>query len=251
MRQYPWTCRPELRLGPYVNWWKSFNTVARLPTAHYIFPWNLLSSRETQAFCRTRVAWCIPPARKLICPGDYAPYFIMRRYIYVLPPGRKPSPWYQNKDDRTTPSPSLFSLFFFFPLSFFIHALFPSLWLLPFESLRVCKSARSIVTLDEFTLFFTRDIYFEKGKGYGQATKQRAILFYLRFSFLGKFQVLPLRIVTDYYDVILTGQWKIKMYEFSWMNIFNYARICLQNIWSMRIEEKQIWNICDVAGNIG
>lgn len=119
MRQYPWTCRPELRLGPYVNWWKSFNTVARLPTAHYIFPWNLLSSRETQAFCRTRVAWCIPPARKLICPGDYAPYFIMRRYIYVLPPGRKPSPWYQNKDDRTTPSPSLFSLFFFFsPLLF-------------------------------------------------------------------------------------------------------------------------------------
>lgn len=80
---------------------------------------NLLSSRETQAFCGTRVAWCIPPARKLICPGDYAPYFIMRRYIYIFPPGREPSPCYQNKDDRTTPPPppSLFSFPFFSPLS--------------------------------------------------------------------------------------------------------------------------------------
>lgn len=41
--------RPELRLSPYVNWWKSFNTVAQLPTAHYI-SMNLLSSRETQLF---------------------------------------------------------------------------------------------------------------------------------------------------------------------------------------------------------
>lgn len=96
---------------------------------------KLIVEPRNSAFCRTRVAWCIPPARKLICPGDYAPYFIMRRYIYIFPPGRKPSPCYQNKDDRTT-SPLLLSLLFFssrspfFSPFFFIHALFPSLWLL-------------------------------------------------------------------------------------------------------------------------
>lgn len=105
---------------------------------------NLLSSRETQAFCGTRVAWCIPPARKLICPGDYAPYFIMRRYVYIFPPGREPSPCYQNKDDRTTPPPSfsLFLSFLFPPFSFMrrFHRFDSSI-----ESLRVCKSARSSI----------------------------------------------------------------------------------------------------------
>lgn len=113
---------------------------------------NLLSSRETRAFCGTRVAWCIPPARKLICPGDYAPYFIMRRYIYIFPPGREPSPCYQNKDDRTTPPPLLLSFpFLSFP-PFLIHAPFPSLWLL--HRIITRMQIRPLLDRYEFTLFF-------------------------------------------------------------------------------------------------
>lgn len=87
---------------------------------------KLIVEPRNSAFCRTRVAWCIPPARKLICPGDYAPYFIMRRYIYIFPPGRKPSPCYQNKDDRTTPPPPSLSSFLLFSFSFFLPLLFHS-----------------------------------------------------------------------------------------------------------------------------
>lgn len=128
---------------------------------------NLLSSRETQAFCGTRVAWCIPPARKLICPGDYAPYFIMRRYIYIFPPGREPSPCYQNKDDRTTPPPLLLS----FP---FLSSLFPPFSFMrrfhrfdsSIESLRVCKSARSSIVTSLPFFFYPNLFIFEKNKRY-------------------------------------------------------------------------------------
>lgn len=55
---------------------------------------ELIVEPRNSAFCGTRVAWCIPVARKLICPGDCAPHFIMRRYI---PDGRVTSPENQNK----------------------------------------------------------------------------------------------------------------------------------------------------------
>ena len=53
--------------------------------------------------------------------------------------------------------------------------------------------------------------------------------------------------IYSFYNYLLVD-WSvksIKMYRFSWMNIFNYnnciiTRICLQNIWSICIEEKQI-----------
>lgn len=122
---------------------------------------NLLSSRETRAFCGTRVAWCIPPARKLICPGDYAPYFIMRRYVYIFPPGREPSPCYQNKDDRTTPPPpSLFSFPFFSLPPFLIHAPFPSLWLL--HRIITRMQIRPLLDRYEFTLFFLSEFIYPR-----------------------------------------------------------------------------------------
>lgn len=129
---------------------------------------NLLSSRETQAFCGTRVAWCIPPARKLICPGDYAPYFIMRRYIYIFPPGREPSPCYQNKDDRTTPPPpSLFSFPFFSPLS---HSCAVSIALTPPSNHYAYANPPAPRSLRVYPFFFIRiylssrkdTIFFEK-----------------------------------------------------------------------------------------
>lgn len=46
-----------------------------LPAAHYI-SMNLLSRRETQLFAG-HVLPDVFRARKLICPGDYAPHFIM------------------------------------------------------------------------------------------------------------------------------------------------------------------------------
>lgn len=105
---------------------------------------NLLSSRETQAFCGTRVAWCIPPARKLICPGDYAPYFIMRRYIYIYSlrvVSRRPAIKIKTTE-QPPPSFSLFLSFLFPPFSFMrrFHRFDSSI-----ESLRVCKSARSSI----------------------------------------------------------------------------------------------------------
>lgn len=39
---------------------------------------ELIVEAQNSAFCGTRVAWCIPSSRKLICSGDYAPHFIMR-----------------------------------------------------------------------------------------------------------------------------------------------------------------------------
>lgn len=123
---------------------------------------NLLSSRETQAFCGTRVAWCIPPARKLICPGDYAPYFIMRRYIYIFPPGREPSPCYQNKDDRTTPPPppSLFSFPFFSPLS---HSCAVSIALTPPSNHYAYANPPAPRSLRVYPFFFIR-IYLSSRK---------------------------------------------------------------------------------------
>jgi len=46
-----------------------------LPAAHYI-SMNLLSRRETRLFAG-HVLPDVFQARKLICPGDYAPHFIM------------------------------------------------------------------------------------------------------------------------------------------------------------------------------
>lgn len=71
------------------------------------------------------------------------------------------------------------------------------------ESLHVCKSARSIVTLDEFTLFFfyprhgNGKYYLEKGGGYGSGYVDpsqffRGRIIYLRFS-LRKLLTLLLR----------------------------------------------------------
>lgn len=127
---------------------------------------NLLSSRETQAFCGTRVAWCIPPARKLICPGDYAPYFIMRRYIYIFPPGREPSPCYQNKDDRTTPPPppSLFSFPFFSPLS---HSCAVSIALTPPSNHYAYANPPAPRSLRVYSFFFYPNLFIlEKDKRY-------------------------------------------------------------------------------------
>lgn len=127
---------------------------------------NLLSSRETQAFCGTRVAWCIPPARKLICPGDYAPYFIMRRYIYIFPPGREPSPCYQNKDDRTTPlpPPSLFSFPFFSPLS---HSCAVSIALTPPSNHYAYANPPAPRSLRVYPFFFYPNLFIlEKDKRY-------------------------------------------------------------------------------------
>lgn len=168
---------------------------------------KLIVEPRNSAFCRTRVAWCIPPARKLICPGDYAPYFIMRRYIYIFPPGRKPSPCYQNKDDRTT-SPLLLSLLFFssrspfFSPFFFIHALFPSLWLLHriITRMQICPLDRYPRRVYPF-FFYPRHgngkYYLEKGEGYGSGYVDPSQLFrgriiYLRFS-LRKLLTLLLR----------------------------------------------------------
>lgn len=121
---------------------------------------NLLSSRETQAFCGTRVAWCIPPARKLICPGDYAPYFIMRRYIYIYSlrvVSRRPA--IKIKTTEQPPSSLFLSLFFSFlfpPFSFMrrFHRFDSSI-----ESLRVCKSARSSIVTSLLFFFLSEFIY--------------------------------------------------------------------------------------------
>lgn len=128
---------------------------------------NLLSSRETQAFCGTRVAWCIPPARKLICPGDYAPYFIMRRYIYIYSlrvVSRRPA--IKIKTTEQPPSSLFLSLFFSFlfpPFSFMrrFHRFDSSI-----ESLRVCKSARSSIVTSLPFFFYPNLFILEKDKRY-------------------------------------------------------------------------------------
>lgn len=127
---------------------------------------NLLSSRETQAFCGTRVAWCIPPARKLICPGDYAPYFIMRRYIYIYSlrvVSRRPAIKIKTTE-QPPPPPSLFSFPFFSPLS---HSCAVSIALTPPSNHYAYANPPAPRSLRVYPFFFYPNLFiFEKNKRY-------------------------------------------------------------------------------------
>lgn len=108
---------------------------------------------------------------------------------------------------KTTEQPPLLSLFFssllvllFSPPSFSFMRCFHR-FDSSIESLHVCKSARSIVTLDEFTLFFflppprQREILLGEGYGSGYVDPSqffRGRIIYLRFS-LRKLLTLLLR----------------------------------------------------------
>lgn len=129
-------------------------------------------------------------------------------YIYSLRVvSRRPA----IKIKTTEQPPRSFSLFFssllvllFSPSSFSFMRRFHR-FDFSIESLHVCKSARSIVTLDEFTLFFfyprhgNGKYYLEKGEGYGsgyvdpsQFFRNGGRIIYLRFS-LRKLLTLLLR----------------------------------------------------------